>query len=408
MDKDLAQWAERFSTLDPDFTDGTWIDVLNRLREQCPVFYSRAHEKDDGDGFWALTRYEDVDYAHNHPEMYSSCPVTMPRAPLPRPWVPIESDPPLHKPYRLILHEFLSHRVQSAKEPRYREIAVELIEGFQSRGRCDLYEELCLPLPSRVIMDSFDIPEADRDHVQTQMQLFAHRPGAKETPEETQRIVGAASMELNGYLQKLLDERRDGDGEDVISILSRARVGGKPLTDFEIIDYAMLVIPAGFETTAFSLSYVFRMIAERPDVRQALIDDPSLIPAAIEEVLRYETPVKGLARTVVVDHEVGGVDLHRGDRVMLVWAAANRDPEKFQQPDEFVLQREQNRHFGFGSGVHTCSGIHMARVEMKVAVEEVLKRMPDYRIDDPGKVVEKVGTTWSLSSLPVSWDVAAD
>jgi cytochrome P450 len=402
-DTDFDHWREHFSFLDDGLTGGRWVDVVNRLRDECPVAYSDAHE----DGFHILTRYEDIVFAHNNPDMYSSCPVTMPTAGLARPWIPIESDPPLHKKYRAILNDLLSNRTQQSKEPTYREIASGILDRLVPQGGCDLFKDFCLPFPTHVIMDAFEIPEGDRAHMAEQMLLFIHRPGAMEDAEKTQRIVMAAAIELNTYLAELIDQRKGGDGDDIISVLCRGTIDGTPLTDKEIIDYSMLVIPAGFETTSFTMGFVFRFLGENPDVRRTLVEDPSRIPAAVEEVMRLETPTRALARTVMVDHEVQGTQLRRGDRVLLLWAAADRDPDVFDRPNEFVLDRKPNRHLGFGYGTHLCSGIHMARVELKVAVEEVLKQIPDYEISDPAAVREVVGMTWSLSSLPVTWNAGA-
>lgn len=402
---DFDHWRESFSFLDPGLTGRRWVDVVNRLREECPVAHSTAHVADDDErGFTVLTRYEDIQFAHNHPEMYSSCPVTMPTAGLPRPWIPIESDPPLHRGYKNILADLLSHRSQARKEPEYRAIARRILGGFVERGEGDLYDEFCVPFPLTIIMDAFDIPADERQHVFEQMLLFVHRPGAMEDPAETAKIVVAASAELNRYLLELIAKRRGSQSEDILSILSRSHIDGVPLRDNEIVDYSMLMIPAGFETTSFSMSYIFATLDERPELRQRLIDEPSLIPTFIEEVLRFETPTKALARTVVVDHEVGGQTLRRGDRVLLVWAAADRDPRVFDSPDDFVVDRKPNRHFGFGSGAHLCSGIHMARVEMRIAVEEILAAMPDYRFVDRSQLEEVPGMTWTLHNLQARWD----
>jgi cytochrome P450 len=407
--KDLDYWEENFTFLDPDLAGGRWVDVVNGLRERCPVGRSMAHVDDDDErGFTYLMKYEDILFAHNNPEIYSSCPVTMPTAGLARPWIPIESDPPLHKKYRSILNAMFTKRSQEAKADEYRAVASGMLDAIVAKGEADLYKEYCMPLPSHVIMDAFDIPLADRAHVEKQMMLFIHRPGALDDPTETARIVQAAAIELNVYLGGLVTARKQAPGDDIISTLVTSEIDGRPLSDSEIVDYSMLLIPAGFETTGFTLSFILRDLDLNPDVRQCLIDDPSLIPSAIEEIMRLETPTRALARTVMVDHEVSdGTTLKRGDRVLLVWASADRDPDVFENPNDLVIDRSPNRHFGFGWGAHLCAGIHMARVEMRVAIEELLTRIPDYRITSYDEVLEKPGMTWTVSALPATWDAEA-
>ena len=407
--KDLDYWAENFTFLDPDLADGRWVDVVNGLRERCPVGRSVAHVNDDDErGFTYLMKYEDIMFAHNNPDIYSSCPVTMPTANLPRPWIPIESDPPLHRKYKSILTSLFSNRSQEAMADTYRAVAAKILDDIAANGQADLFNEYCMPFPSHVIMDAFNIPADDRAYVEEQMMKLIHRPGAMEDPTETAKIVQAAAIEINMYLGKLVTERKVTPGDDIISTLCASEIDGRELSDPEIVDYSMLLIPAGFETTGFTLGFILRDLDLNPDVRQRLIDEPSLIPSAIEEIMRLETPTRALARTVMVDHQVSdGTTLRRGDRVLLVWAAADRDPAVFENPDDLLIDRSPNKHFGFGWGSHLCSGIHMARVEMRVAIEEVLRRIPDYKVTNHDDVTEKPGMTWSVSALPVTWDAEA-
>lgn len=394
---------EEFTPLDSRLTDGRWVEVVNRLRDECPVFKSHAHEED---GFFVLTKAEDLRFAHQRPDVYSSCPITIPPAGLTRPWGVIEADPPAHKPLRAILNPYLSNKAIAARQEHYREIAISLIEPLVARGEADLAEEVFKPLPLRIILEMFKIPGDEEARLVHLFHILAHRPGEQEDPAESQRTAAMAAQELYGYFAELLARRRAEPGDDLVSLLCQATIDGDPLTDYEIIDYAMIIVPAGFETTAYSLSYAFRFLAGHPEVRRELVTDPSLVPAFIEEVLRYESPSKGLARTVMVEHEVRGQRLERGDRVLLLWAAGNRDPDEFEDPDEFNLHRARNRHFGFGFGAHRCMGIHMARLSMQVLIEEWLRRVPDFDLDWED-VRETPGFTWAVSSLPARWSVTS-
>ncbi len=393
---------EEFSPMDDRLTNGRWVSVVNELREKCPVFHSSAHEDD---GFHVLTRYEDLMYAHLHPEIYSSCPITIPPAGLTRPWGVIEADPPIHKPLRTLLNPHMSKKAIAAQEQHYRDIAISLIEPVVPRGKAELVEEIFKKFPLQIILELFGTPEDEKPRLVELFHILAHRPGEREDPAEVQRVTAAAAQELYDYFTAMLEQRRKQPGDDLVSILSEAVIDGEPLTDYEIVDYAMIIVPAGFETTAYGLSHAFRTLARLPEVRQQLVDDFSLIPSFIEEVLRYESPSKGLARTVMVDHEVQGQKLRRGDRVLLLWASGNRDPAEFDRPDEFDLQRKPNRHLSFGVGAHRCMGIHMARLSMQVMIEEWLKRVPEFELDWE-RVEETPGFTWAVSALPASWSVS--
>lgn len=394
---------EEFSALDPRLTNGRWVDVANELRERCPVFRSKAHEDD---GFVVLTKHEDLKTAHQRPDLYSNCPITIPPAGLTRPWGVIEADPPSHRPLRAILNPLMSNKAISAKEEHYREIAVSLIESVVALGEADLAESLFKPLPLRIILEMFQIPKHEEARLVELFGILAYHPGESDDPAEISRTAANAAQELYGFFAGLLTRRRENPGDDIMSLLCEAEIDGEPLTDYEIVDYAMIIVPAGFETTAYSLSYAFRYLAGHPDVRQEVASDLSLVPLFIEELLRYESPSKGLARTVMVDHEVRGERLRRGDRVLLFWAAANRDPDEFEMPDDFNLRRKPNRHYGFGAGAHRCMGIHMARLSMRVLIEEWLTRVPDFDLDWD-RVREVPGFTWSVSCLPARWSVDA-
>ncbi len=391
---------ESFSPMDPQLTNGRWVDVVNELRDRCPVFHSSAHEED---GFYVLTKYEDLRHAHLHPEIYSSCPITIPPAGLTRPWGVIEADPPLHKPLRALLNPQMSKKTIAAQEEHYREIAISLIEPVVPRGEAELVAQVFKKFPLQIILELFGTPEEDNPRLVQLFHILAHRPGEKEDPARAQRIAAAAAQELYQYFTQMLEKRRKEPGDDLISILCEAEIEGEPLTDYEIVDYAMIMVPAGFETTAYGLSHAFRTLARMPEVRREVAGDFSLVPAFIEEVLRFESPSKGLARTVMVDHEVRGSKLKRGDRVLLLWASGNRDPEQFDHPDRFDLHRKPNNHLSFGIGAHRCMGIHMARLSMRVMIEEWLRRVPDFDVDWDA-VQEIPGFTWAISALPARWD----
>jgi cytochrome P450 len=387
-------WAAHFDGMDPTLSRGRFFRVSAEMQQRCPVAHSDRYE--DG-GFWVLSRYRDIEQVHKDPATFSSYPVVCPSFGNLRPMIPIESDPPLHKPYRALLSDFFSRRAQLAKEPLFRRFAVEQLDRFVARGECDITEELCLPFVLRALIDMLGVPDEDRE--------LMGDIGMRLVRMDTSR--GNPAVELYGYFQKLVAHRREHPGDDVVSLITHAELDGEPLSEFEILDYCMVILPAGFETTASSMSYTFLFLAENPELADRLRADPALIASAVDEMIRYATPVRALARTVMSAVEVGGQTMARGDRVVLNWAAANRDPAYFPEPDTLDVERKPNRHMGFGMGVHLCTGIHMARIEIRVALEEALKRMDNIRLADPAAVVERPGSTWGLDVLPLRFDPVA-
>ena len=388
----LAHWSEHFDSLDPELTRGRFFRVADEMREGCPVAHSDRYE----DGFWVLSRYQDIEQVHKNPETFSSYPVVLPAFGNLRPMLPIEADPPLHKAYRGPLTDYFSRKSQLAREPLFRRFAVEQLDTFAARGSCEVTGEFCVPFVLRGLIDTLGIPDEDREKMADISIRLVRMDASRGNP----------AVELYAYFKQLIAHRREHPGDDVVSIITHAEIDGEPLTEFELLDYCMVMLPAGFETAASSMSYTFLFLAENPEIADRLRADSSLIPSAIEEMLRYATPVRALARTVMSDVEVGGQKLQRGDRVLLNWGAAHRDPSFFPAPQTLDIERKPNRHFGFGLGVHLCSGIHMARTELRVGLEEALKRMHNIRLADPDAVVERPGSTWGVDVLPLEFDVA--
>ncbi len=390
---EAEHWTNHFDSMDAELRRGKFFAVSDAMRQQCPVAHSDKYE----DGFWVLSDYADIESVHKDPSTFSSYPVVCPSFGNIRPMIPIEADPPLHKPYRSILNEFLSKKNQQAKAPLFRTKAAALLDGFAGRTECDITEEFCLPFVLDVLIEVLGVPAEDRDLMGDIGMRLVRLDMSKGNP----------AVELYGYFEKLVELRREQPGDDIVSTITHATIDGEPLSKFEILDYCMVILPAGFETTASSMSYTFLFLAEHPEIADRLRSDSSLIPVAVEEMIRYATPVRALSRTVMSDVEVGGKQLSRGDRVVLNWAGANRDPAVFTEPGELDIERKPNRHMGFGLGVHLCSGIHMARTEIQVALEEALKRMHDIRLADPSAIVERPGSTWGLDVLPLAFDYRA-
>jgi len=368
-------------TIDFDHTDPDLLQSPHRtfhdLHERCPVAYSTRF-----DGFWVLSRYSDIIAAARDTATFSSAGgVTIPVAGSPVPMVPLEADPPLHPGYRRILQrEFSRGRMQDAEES-VRQWVNELIDGFIDRGSADLAVELASPLPAIVIAQLMGFPKEDWSRFRdiTERLLATSRAGDIEANFEI-------AIEYCTYLMGVLDERRREPRDDMLTRIVEADIDGQPLSEDETLGMTLITIMAGHETTVGGIGSLLMHAGTDPHLKQRLLEDPLLIPKAVEETVRMESPVQGVARTVTGDVEFGGQCLRRGDRVWLLFGAGNRDASQFADPDQFDLDRFPNRHVGFGDGIHRCVGAPLAQLEMRVVLEEVLKRIPEYRVDGDSAV----------------------
>jgi cytochrome P450 len=388
-----------FDHLDRVNLGGRWKQNWTGSAAACPVIRSDGYEPG---GFFVLTKYRDIMYVLRHPEVFSSYPITIP--PLearPRRMIPLETDPPMHRKYRAPITEYFSKSAQARREPLYRDAAAGLIARIADRGECDLAKEVCWAFPILAIMTMLGIDEAEREQVASGLSAMGHPPGDSIEPGRAAELAQQTANAL-GILLSLAQRRRAHPGSDLISLLCTVEIDGRPLDDDEIVDYAVNLCLGGFDTTASALAYSFLFLSQNTGIRGKLVADPLLIPDFIEEIMRFEQPSKGLARTVMTEVELSGVTFSPGDRILLLFAAGNRDPEAFSEPGQFVLGRSPNRHLGFGAGPHVCVGIHMARLEMKVVFEEFLARVPDFNID-PASVIEAPGPTFVVSAMRATW-----
>jgi cytochrome P450 len=349
-------------------------------------------------GYMAVSA-QTVEYVLKHPELFSSK-RAFDAVGSPLPMVPIAFDPPEHGRYRRVLQPFFSPRGTAAWLPMVRRLAGELIDGFAGRGECDLVAELAVPLPAEVFLSLFGLPLEDRDRLIAWKEALTNNFDfqAAEPPNERAARVGA---ELYGYLVDHIGRRRrQGGGDDLLGRLL-ADDGEERLSDDEVLGLSFLLVLAGLETVTSALSTAFAALARQPALRRAIAADPALIPGAVEELLRFDGPILFVPRVAVADVELGGRLIPAGSQVMVTIAVANRDPAEHADPDTIDLGR-QERHLAFGGGPHRCLGSHLARMEMRMALEEWHRRIPDYELA-PG-VTPLV--TWpagviGLDSLPL-------
>lgn len=353
-------------------TAGDPHPTYGALLRQCPV----AHGQFGDHPSVVISRYEDVVWALRHPEVFSSAGGTVGVGE--QPLIPVEVDPPRHTAYRRILNPRFVPREIEKLEPEVRRLVQELIDGFADRGYCDFHEEFATPLPSGIFLALMGLPATDLE------QFLRWRddtirpdvaPGDFEGADEVRRRTAAA---VNDYFRRAVADRREAPDGTLLSDIVQSNIDGTPLTEVELLGIAHLLLLGGLDTVTATLDCMVTFLATHPGERARLTEDPEGIPLAVEELLRWLTPVMVLPRIVAQEVELGGVTLHPGERATLVLGAANVDPSAFGADCD--LARSPNRHVAFGAGNHLCLGAHLARLELRVALEEFHRRIPDYRI----------------------------
>jgi cytochrome P450 len=365
------------------------------LRSKCPVMRSLLYGK-----FWLLSRYEDVKAAALDWRTYTSSvpgvtaiPVITPRA---APQLPIELDPPLHSRYRALMAPVFSPGRIEQMRPRIAALATALIEGLVVRSGevVDLVGDYAVPLSVGTLAEFTDLP---RDDTRRWIAWIDRMFDVRDTEGGRQ-----ASSEFGAYIDDLVARRRAAPSGDFVSTLIAAEIDGHRLTDREIHSFLTVTFGAGFETTADAMSVTLLHLAGHPADRARLAAEPALIPGAVEEFLRFASPIQVFGRNTTRDVVLHGESMAKGDVVALGFGSANRDPLVFPEPDRVVLNRTPNRHIAFGAGVHTCLGAPVARLEMTVTLEEWTRRVAGWRVA-PGHAVEwKLrGDRRGLAKLPV-------
>ena len=379
----VADWETDFELLDPGYIRDPFT-VWDELRQTCPV----AHTERRG-STWLLTTYEDVTKAAHDIGRFSSLDIGViggeeeqdQRLPYGLP--PIGADPPLHTWTRRLLLPWFSHAKVGGYEAMTRELCRRLIDGFIAEGSADAAADFAQQLPVRVMSDTFT--GWVRDVLE-----FA------DVPERVQR----GTEGILGFLLEQLQLRKDDPHDDLISELVHTPHDGEPIDDSVVLGMAGLVLIAGIDTTWSAIGSSLWHLANHPDDAARLVNEPELVDVAIEEFLRAYSPVT-MARVVTDDTEFHGCPMGKGDKVLMNFPSANRDPKAFERPDEVLLDRALNRHVAFGSGIHRCAGSNLARMELKVAIEEWLKRIPEFRLGEGALVTWAGGQVRGPRSIPV-------
>lgn len=365
------------------------MPAIGWMHEHAPVYW------DDHTGLWAITRHADVSRIEANWEDFTSAKGSRPESSVPS---MINADPPDHTRRRRLVSSGFTPRRVADHEDFLRATVTELIDAVIDRGGCDFVNDIAKPIPLRMIATLMGLPLADEAKLLHWSDLFAI--GGNEIREQ----VYAAVMEWAEYIVAEMATRTDPAADDLISLLVHA--DGEPLSTEDLIYETMLILVGGDETTRHVMSGGLEALLLHPEQWQALRDDRSLLPGAIEEMLRWVSPVRNMNRTATRDLELGGQSVLEGDRLLLLYLAANRDPEAFDEPHVFDIRRTPNHHVAFGAnGRHFCLGAQLARLELRVLFEELLDRFPDIELVDPsGPQPERAGNfVLGLEALAVRW-----
>jgi cytochrome P450 len=388
----VTDWVHDFDHTDPHWTANPF-PIWDEMRGASPVVHT-----DRFLGCYMPTTYEAVRQIAHDTEHFSSRRVIVRDE---RPEVaknaapPITSDPPEHKPAKQLLLPPFTPDAMKKLEPRVRAICNELIDEFIADGKVDAAARYTKHIPVRAIAHMLGIPESDSDLFIKWIHMIL------ELGIKNESTLLQAVQEMTAYFQGHIEERKKKPGDDLITYLLNARgKDGQPLEDTHVLGSLRLLLIAGIDTTWSAIGASLWHLAQTPADRQRLIAEPSLMPTAIEELLRAFSPVT-MAREVVKGTTIEGCPVKPGNMVLLSFPAANRDPAMFPDADKVVIDRRENRHAAFGLGIHRCVGSNLARMEMQVAIEEWLKRIPDFRLDPAGAVAWSQGTVRGPRQLPI-------
>ncbi len=405
----ITDWKTDYDIFSKEYIKNPF-PIWDDLREQCPVAHTERWS-----GSWMPTRYEDLFKIAQDIQHFSSKEVLVaPGGPPPegevepdetipeelRDWEPdappITSDPPIHTWARRLLLPPFSATAIAKWEPETRELCRSLVDGFVENGRADAAADYAQQIPPGIIASMLGVP---KEMAGTFTEWVR---GVLEFGLTNVDVQSEAMRNTFTYLWERIQEHKEHPKDDLISYLLSAEVDGEPVPEPHILGTCFLLLLAGIDTTWSSIGSALWHLAQHPEDRARLIAEPELMPTAVEELLRAYSPVT-MARVVTEDYEYDGCKMSEGDKVVMNFPAANRDPAKFKDPDKVIIDREENPHIAFGVGIHRCAGSNLARMEMRVSIEEWLKRIPEFRLEDPEGVTWAGGQVRGPRSMAVVW-----
>ncbi|HSZ36234.1 MAG TPA: cytochrome P450 [Acidimicrobiales bacterium] len=396
----VTDWATDFDVMDPGYLKDPFT-IWDQLRQSCPIPHTDRRKSS-----WMPLRYDDVTAIAHDIEHFSSLKVAVipadededPNENWDGPSLeyglpPISADPPLHTWTRRLLLPWFSHKRVDSYVPLTRELCRSLLDGFADKGHADAAADYAQQIPVRVIARilgvSTDMADTFTEWVRDVLEF---------ADDQERRQAGVEGLLY--YFVDQLAQRKEHPGDDLLSELLHTEVEGKQVDDGIVLGMAALVLIAGVDTTWSGIGSALWHLASHEEDRKRLVAEPDLMPTAVEELLRAYSPVT-MAREVTQDVEYAGCPMKAGDKVLMNFPAANRDPEAFENPDVVQLDRAHNRHVAFGSGIHRCAGSNLARMELQVALEEWLTRIPEFTLAEGEEITWAGGQVRGPRILPV-------
>jgi cytochrome P450 len=395
--KPVQSWETDWDHADPAYNQNAH-QIWDQLRGTCPV----AHTNRYG-GAWLPVSHADVSAVARDTDHFSSEGAVLANKPPRDQWIstapiggapPITSDPPFHADARRLLLPAFSPQVVAEWEPEIRRLCNELIDNMGDGDTVDAAVQYAQNIPVYVIARMLGLPLEDSDYFRETVHMVLEEIGAEFGERQ------GAFEKLDAYLTMHVQDHIDNPKDDLIGFLLNAKIYDQPLSPQHVVGTIILLMVAGIDTTWSSIGSSIWHLAQHPSDLQRMVNEPELLPTAIEELLRMYAPVT-MARIVTEDAEIGGCPVKRGDSVLLPFPAANRDPEVFPDADKVIIDREENRHVAFGLGIHRCLGSNLARLELRVAVEVFIQRFPKFELADPSSVTWSLGQVRGPRKLPV-------
>jgi cytochrome P450 len=369
--------------------------LYKMMRDLAPVITMERN----GSGVTAVATHEDVLTVLRTPEVFSSNAEAVAIGQI-RPLIPLQIDPPEHAKFRKLLDPLFAPKRIATLEAPTRALVRDLIAAVADEGRANFHYAVAEPFPSTVFLQLLGLPvERTKEFVALKDGII--RPAAT-SAEHRVEMVNEVGARIYAVLEEVVDARAAEPRDDFVSSFLGSEVDGERLSRHDVIDICYLFFLAGLDTVTASLDCFLAYLAQHPEHRRQIVDDPSLIPAAVEEMLRWETPVTGVARITVQDTELGGCPIPKGSFVTPMLASANTDERFWDAADTIDFTRPANKHLAFGGGVHRCLGSHLARMELRVALEEWHARIPDYRIADGVELLYSQGLR-QVENLELVW-----
>jgi cholest-4-en-3-one 26-monooxygenase len=354
-----------------DFYASQPMEQYAWMRRRAPVYF------DEANGVWGIARYDDLKAVAKDPATFSNAGGIRPdNGPMP---MMIDMDDPAHFRRRKLVNRGFTPRRVRELEPKIRLVCDEIIDAVCEQGECDLVRDVAAPLPMVMIGDALGVAPADRAELLQWSDDMVSALSNSASAEAMTRAAEAFSG-YTTYADSVIQDRRRDPSDDLMSVLVHAEVDGDRLADDELVQESLLILIGGDETTRHVISGGIHQLLEHPDQHARLAEDPALLDGAVEEMLRWVTPIKNMARTATRDVELRGEHISQGQKVLLLYHSANRDEDAFDAPERFDITRSPNDHVAFGFGTHFCLGASLARLEVKVMTERVLSRLPDLQL----------------------------